>query len=174
MSGSIVLIIFSMLLLISCRKSPAEMLTQQNGETASLTKVATEVGGGTETVPYERTVFVPCANNGAGEDVQLTGSVINVDKFMYNKNGFTLTYHTHTKGVKGIGLSTGEEYNATGGMQNTITGAFENRRFSGTTIEQLRIVGQHTNFIVRYHFHVTVTADGTYTSSISDDTAECK
>src|SRR5215217_3966207 len=45
------------------------------------------------TLPLERTVFVPCANGGNGEDVTLSGSLNVVSQVTFNKNRFTLTYH---------------------------------------------------------------------------------
>lgn len=174
-ASSIFLVMFAMLLLFSCRKTQADLPGQTTLEATTFNQsTAAEVQGGVETVPYERIVFVPCANNGAGEEVQLTGTVINVDRIIYNNHGFTLTYHTNPKGMSGTGLTTGDKYAASGGTQGTITGAFENNQFTGGYIEQLRIVGQGGTFIVNYRFHVTVIGDGTFTTSISDEKVMCK
>ena len=173
--SSVILVLVAILLLFSCRKTPADLPGQSNPVATTLNQsTAAQAQGSVETVPYERIVFVPCANNGIGEEVQLIGTAINVDRIIYNNHGFTLTYHTNPKGVTGIGLSTGDKYAASGGTQETITGAFENNQFTGGYIEQLRIVGQGSTFIVSYRFHVTVTADGTFTSSISDDKVICR
>ena len=173
--SSFFLVLFAMLLLFSCRKTPVDLPRQNNPELTTLNQSGVgQVQSSMESETFERTLFVPCANNGASEDVQLNGTAIKVEKIVYNAHGFTLTYHTNPNRVSGVGLTTGEKYIASGGTQATITGAFENNQFTGGYIEQLRIVSPHTTFIVNYKFHVTVTSDGTFTSSISDESVLCR
>jgi hypothetical protein len=173
--GHFFLTLFSMLLLFSCSKTMGDMPVQDNPKLSTLNQSTSErIYGGVESVPFYRTLFVTCANSGAGEEVLLTGTVIDVDQVIFNDHGFTLTIHTNPKGITGVGLSTGDKFIASGGSQETITGAFENNQFTGGYIEQLRIVGPTSTFIINYKFHVTVLADGTFTSSISDENVLCR
>ena len=174
-AGSFVLGFFAMVLLFSCRKSPADLPGQSNPEATALNQsTAAQVQSSVDSVPFETTLFIACANGGAGEEVQLTGVVINDLKIIRNDHGFTLTYHTNPRGISGVGLSTGYKYTVSGGTEGTINGAFENSQFTGGYIERLNVIGPGTNFMVSYHFHVTVRSDGTFTSSISDEKTMCK
>ena len=166
--------LFAMPLLFSCSKNNAE-LTRQDAVEASISNQASaaQVLTSVETVPFEKTFFVPCANNGEGEDVYVTGEILIVDHISFNNHGFTLTYHTNPQGLTGVGLVTGDSFVASGGSNGTISGAFENNQFAGGYIEQTRIIGQHSQFLVQYKFHVAVTSDGTIKSSISDETVIC-
>jgi hypothetical protein len=169
------LALFVMLLLSSCSKNIAEMPGRDNPEVSAINQSsAARVISNVESVPFERTLFVSCANDGAGEDVLLTGKIMIVDQIIFNDHRFTLTYHTNPQGVTGLGLSTGEKFIASGGSNGTITGAFENDQFAGGYIEQTRIIGQRSTFIVNYKFHVTITSDGKITSSISKEKVVCR
>jgi hypothetical protein len=117
-----------------------------------------EVSSTDETVPYDRTLFVPCGNSGAGEEVTLTGSLKTFEEIVYNNHGFTLNYHVIAQGITGVGLSTGEKFQASGGNKGAITGEFgEEGRYSRVFIQQLRIIGQNTVFKVTYKTKITVT-----------------
>jgi len=169
------LTLFAMPLLFSCTKNIADLPNQDNVE-ASISNQSSpaQVSTSLETVPFERTLFVPCANNGEGEEVQLTGEILIVDHVSFNEHGFTLTYHTNLQGLTGVGLTSGDNFTASGGSHGTISGAFENNQFAGGYIEQTRVIGQHSQFIVQYRFHVTVTSDGRITSGISDEKIICR
>ena len=173
--GFLFLTLFAMPLLFSCTKNIAELPNQGKVE-ASISNQSSpaQTRNSVETVPFERTVFVPCANNGEGEEVQLTGEILIVDHVTFTNHGFTLTYHTNPQGLTGVGLITGDNFTASGGSNGTISGAFENDQHAGGYIEQTRIIGQHSQFIVQYKFHVTVTSDGRITSSISEEKIICR
>jgi len=169
------LALFAMVLLFSCSKNIAEIPGQDNPELSAVNQSSpAQVSNSLESAPFERTFFVPCANGGAGEDVSLTGTINIVDQVIFNDHGFTLTYHTNPHAVTGVGLSTGDTFTASGGSQGTITGSFENEQFTGFYTEQLRIVGQNSTFIVNYKFHVTITSDGNVSTSISEETVDCR
>ncbi len=165
----------AMVLLFSCSKNLDEMSGQDNLAVSAFNQSsAAKSSGSVESVPYERTLFVSCANAGAGEDVELTGTINIVDQIIRNDHGFTLTYHTNPQAVTGVGLSTGDKFTASGGSEGTITGAFENEQYTGYYVEQLRIIGQNSSFIVNYKFHITITSDGKISTSISEEKVECR
>ena len=166
--------ILSLLLLLSCKKSMDELPAQEKVETSlSNQSSGAEVYSSEELVPYDQTIFVPCANGGAGEEVALTGALKISEHVVYNDRGFTLNYHVVAQG-KGVGLFTGENFQASGGNKGTITGEFgEEGKYSRVFIQQLRVIGQNTVFKVTYKTKITVTPDGKITTSIEDETVDC-
>src|SRR5512138_1958265 len=95
-----------------------------------------------QVVPIDITAFVPCANGGAGEVVHAVGRLHQLITSVVNPNG-TVTVKTQfqPQGLTGIGLTSGDTYQATGVTQETDTfgapfpfiAAFTNNfRFIGT------------------------------------------
>ena len=167
--------ILAMVLFSSCKKSIQELPGQDTVE-ASLSNQSAQanVSSSEELVPYDRTLFVPCGNGGAGEEVTLTGSLKIVEHTVYNDHGFTFNYHVIAQGITGVGLSTGEQYQASGGNKGTITGEFgEDGQYTRVFMEQLRIIGQHSVFKVVYKTKITITPDGKITTSIEEETVDC-
>lgn len=165
---------FSMVLLFSCSKdnvaAPGKESLEGNAvNQASPAQVSTSI----ETLPFNRTFYVPCANGGEGEEVKVTGSIKIVDQIIFNENGFTLTYHANPQGLSGVGLTTGATFVGSGGRQGTLSGAYENGQFTSVFIEQLRIVGPGGTFLVNYKWHITITPDGKVTNYISGEEVDC-
>jgi hypothetical protein len=167
--------ILSMLLLFSCKKSINDLPVQEKVDASvSNQSSGADVSSTEEIVPYDQTLFVPCGNGGAGEEVALTGSLKIMENIVYNDHGFTFNYHVITQGITGVGLSTGEKFQASGGNKGTITGEFgEEGKYSRVFIQQLRIIGQNSVFKVTYKTKITVTPDGKITTSIDDETIDC-
>ena len=133
-----------------------------------------DVTSSEELVPYDQILFVPCAAGGLGEEVALSGSLKIVEQIVYNNHGFTLNYHVIAQGITGVGLSTGEKFQSSGGIKSTITGEFgEDGQYSRVFTQQLRIVGQNTVFKVVYKTKITVTPDGKITTTIQDEKIDC-
>jgi len=167
--------ILLMLLLFSCKKSMNELPVQDKVDVSLANQSSgAEVSTTDEIVPYDQTLFVPCGNGGAGEEVALTGSLKIFEDIIYNNHGFTLNYHVIAQGITGVGLSTGEKFQASGGNKGAITGEFgEEGRYSRVFIQQLRIIGQNSVFKVTYKTKITITPDGKITTSIEDETIDC-
>ena len=63
-----------------------------------------------ETVPLNVTVFVPCANGGAGELVHISGPVhVVIEETADGAGGFHMKEHVQFQGISGVGLITGRE-----------------------------------------------------------------
>jgi hypothetical protein len=169
------LISSAVIVLFSCSKS--EVAEPEAPVTTNALTARAQVTHNVEQIPFEETLFVPCANGGAGEDVTLTGKITVMEQVVFTGNGFTLVYQVSTDGVSGTGLTTGDKYVASGGTEHSVHGAFfdNSQQFTGTTLEQMRLIGrgQAANAIVRYKFHYTVTPSGTVTSSTSEETVTC-
>ena len=163
--------LLAMMLLFSCSKNNVEVpdqasnLAGQSPHASSRTSIVA--------VPFETSEFVPCANGGAGEDVQLNGYTAFVYQIIWTDNNFSLSYHGNDHQVTGTGLTSGESFVGSGGFQGTVMGSWVNNQWVGTTIQQLRIVGQNTVFKVNYKLQLVVTPDGTVTVSTRERTVDC-
>lgn len=171
--SSSLLAIFVMLLMASCSKNIAGKTNQNSIEESLGSQPASQEKNGLATAPFDETIFVPCTNGGAGEDVALTGTTHFVYQIVWNDHGFHLVYHENSQGITGVGLSSGETFAGSDGTQGTVTAAWESNQWIGTTIEQMKIVGKNTRYIVRYKQHLVVTPDGKVTVSIKDKTVDC-
>jgi len=172
----LLLTISGMLLLFSCKKSSDELpLPESLEENTSVLSSTANVSTYEESIPYDRTLFVPCGNGGAGEEIALTGTLQFVEQIIYNIRGFTLNYHLLSKGVTGTGLTTGEKFESSGGNSGTITGEFgEEGQYTRIFTTQLRIVGQSSVFTVFYKSKITITPDGKITTRIEEENVDCK
>jgi len=161
-------------LLFSCTKNVADVSDQAAEEA---TAVDANPHGKNDNiihaVPFETTVFVPCANGGAGEDVRLTGFTNFIYGLVYTDRGFSMQYHDNVHQVTGVGLSSGESFVASGGTNGTVVGVWYSTQWVGNTTTQMRIVGQNTMFTVIYKHHITVSQEGSVTVNNTEQTADC-
>jgi hypothetical protein len=161
-------------LLFSCTKNVADVSDQAAEEA---TAVDANPHGKNDNiihaVPFETTVFVPCANGGAGEDVRLTGFTNFIYGLVYTDRGFSMQYHDNVHQVTGVGLSSGESFVASGGTNGTVVGVWYSSQWVGNTTTQMRIVGQNTMFTVIYKHHITVSQEGSVTVNNTEQTADC-
>lgn len=165
--------VLAVTLLFSCSKNIAERPGQEEVSASSQSSPA-QTENSIMSEPYGSTLFIPCANGGAGEDVTLTGTVKIVRQETYNNQRFTFTLHAIPEGVTGVGLSTGDNFTAIGGSQEAITGTIEyGGEYSATYIQQMRFTGSGISFVVKYKFHVTVTSDGEISTRIDEEKVEC-
>lgn len=165
---------FTMLLLFSCSKNQVDIPGRESGElSVSQSSSQSQNENTIHAVPFETTVFVPCANGGAGENVELTGFTNFVYQLAWNETRFVMPYHDNVHGVTGVGAISGEQFVASGGTNGTVMGSWVNSQWIGTLIRQLRIIGRNTQFTVTYKYHITVTSDGTVVVKNTDQTAAC-
>jgi hypothetical protein len=126
-----------------------------------------------ESFPIAITVFVPCADGGAGELVVLEGDLHVLLTITENANHLSVKSHSQPQGISGIGLSTGDKYQGTGVTQDHFTiGLGETFTF----VNNFRIIGQGpgNNFLVHETFHVTINANGVVTAVVDNFSVECK
>jgi hypothetical protein len=135
---------------------------------------------GAEVVTNERidftgfTVFVPCANGGAGELVTFEGPLhvliaVTLDK----AGGFHLKEHSQPQGLTGVGADTGDKYQGTGVTQDTFNGKVGE---TFTFVNNFRMIGQGpgNNFLVHETLHATVNANGVATVVHDNLSVECR
>lgn len=127
------------------------------------------------TFPVDMTVFIPCANGGLGESVVLTGDIEAVFHVTENRNTFVASRRFRPRGVRGVGLITGDTYNGTGMTRDTFI--FRKDTSSTVTIQNIfHIVGQGpgNNFLVFQVLHVNTTPEGEINVTANNMRTECQ
>lgn len=122
------------------------------------------------------TPFVPCANGGAGELVDFTGDLHVLFSFTINANHVSGKAHFQPQGVSGVGLVTGDKYQAAGVTQEHFEGNLINGQFTDTFVNNFRLIGKGpgNNFLVHENFHVTINANGDVTAFVDNFSIDCK
>jgi len=146
---------------------------------AAFAAVAGAAGSGADrgTFPFDEVVFVPCANGGAGEFVELSGSLNFVFHTTFdNSGGRHLQLHSNLQGVSGTGTTTGTRYRASQSDLDEFNEVAGDAPFESTTVTSFRIVGQGpgNNFVVHESAHFTVNAGGEVTAQHDHFSVECK
>ncbi len=118
---------------------------------------------------------MPCANGGAGELVDLSGSFhVPLHVTLHDDGRFVFKEHFQPQGISGTGEVTGDKYQATGVTQDiTVQGRVG---VTTTAVNNFRIIGQGpgNNYMVHVTFHVTVNANGTATAVVNNVKVGCK
>jgi hypothetical protein len=120
------------------------------------------------------TRFNPCAADGAGEDVHLTGDANAVFHLtLDNAGGAHGKGNFNWQGVSGTGLTTGDKYQATRGSNQEINTKVGQEL---TFVEKIQLIGQgagNNNQMLYLILHFTVNPDGTVTSNVANIRIEC-
>ncbi|OLC57695.1 MAG: hypothetical protein AUH85_02690 [Chloroflexi bacterium 13_1_40CM_4_68_4] len=127
-------------------------------------------------VPTSLTVFVPCANSGAGEPVMLSGDLHILFAFEVDSSGgLHGKIHFQPQSVSGTGVVTGAKYQGTGVEQDEFTAASSGTSET-TYINNFRIIGQGpgNNFLVHETLHLTLKANGDVTAFVDNFSIDCK
>ena len=166
--------VLTVTLLFSCSKNAADVPNPANEVAATASRPEQSSNDNIiHAVPFETTLFVPCANGGAGENVVLSGFTNFVYRISWTDRGFTSGYHENVHEVKGVGAITGEKFTASGGTNGTVMGSWVNDQWVGILNRQMRVIGQNTSFTVKYKSHITVISDGTVKVNNIEQTADC-
>lgn len=163
------------LMFLGCEKSsdsPLGLRSDQDdvGSLAKATTVTTNI-----TSTFDVTLFVPCAVGGAGEFVHVSGPLKELFHVTLDGNGgFHLTNSFNPQGVSGVGLTSGDKYQATGGTRETLNAL--GLPFETSFVNNFRFIGQGpgNNFLVHENFHLTINANGTVTSTHDNLSSDCK
>jgi glucose/arabinose dehydrogenase len=115
-------------------------------------------------IPISRTFFVPCANNGQGEVVTVSGTeeVLLIDNNNNDNGKFQFRWS-----VTGVGQTTGDRYQAVALTEETFT-ASAAQQFTENNIFFLIGQGPGNNLQVHVTSHITVNADGTLTANVDN------
>jgi hypothetical protein len=125
--------------------------------------------------PFAVTYFVPCANNGAGEFVDLVGSVDVLVTSTINGNKVSGTVRFRPEGITGVGATTGDTYYAHGVSMNQFTGSLQNNLYTTTIVGSFLVIspGPGTNLHVHEAIHFTINANGEVTADIYNSGFHC-
>jgi hypothetical protein len=159
--------------LFSCSKEQTNVAAAPAMSTANNAS-STGAKNSTVDIPYDQTIFVSCANGGAGEYVRLTGKSNIFYQLYWTDHGFTVNYHLNSYNVKGSGLTTGDSYTASGVTNGSVAAVWYSTKWVATTIERLHVTSQNSNFILKNTYHTSVAADGTASVELFSQDAECK
>ena len=144
-------------------------LSEQIGEDA-LAK-STVLNQISEIVPVALTVFVPCANGGAGEDVAITGTgQLDITESLDGNGGYHYRYSFAPLAVSGVGQASGDQYNSVGGKERQVVHVGP----AGFPVQvnftaNFNFLGQETNFKMKLHLHFSYNANGVLASDFYTD-----
>src|SRR5438034_7214507 len=93
--------------------------------------------------PFSLTVFVPCANAGAGENVDFSGDLHSLITVTINGDHVSGDAHFQPQGVSGTGATTGDKYQSTGVTKDTsFSVSLTNGQAQQAFVNNFRIIGQ--------------------------------
>jgi hypothetical protein len=124
-------------------------------------------------VPLATSTFVPCANGGAGEVVNLTGSLHVLATVTFDSaGGVHGTLLFNPQNVSGVGSVSGAGYRGTGETLSTFSG---NVGAVSTLVNNFRIIGAGGAASLQVHENVAVVvnANGTVTTSLDHVSVTC-
>lgn len=156
-------------LFITCKKETNTVASSSQQLSAKATTFTSN-----EKQPVDEIIFVPCANNGAGEIVELTGTIHILIHTTVNGNNFNTKYHFQPQGISGKGQTTGITYHGSGVTQEEIKGSLKNEKYMDTYINNFKIAGHGVNYKIHNNMHITVNANGETTASVDNFSSDCK
>jgi hypothetical protein len=180
---SITFIVFFVLVIFGCGTSqmdpvvndvPKQLASAKGSAVVSTAAAQTSISN--SFFPVDILQFVPCANGGAGETVELTGIVHDQVRVTINGHKIGIKTHDNPQGVTGVGLTSGDKYQGTGVTQDIINTTFTGFPYIETFTNNFRIIGQgHVgSYLLHENFHVTVLANGTVAVVVDNLSLVCK
>lgn len=126
-------------------------------------------------VPLNSTQWIPCANGGLGELMQLDGYIHILSAQVANDNHSSWLFHVTAQSGQAVGQTTGLVYRVTG---SPLLEAEHYATDGYPDVYRLvwfrRIVGNGLVFVITELSHITINADGTTTVTRGQSTVECK
>ena len=125
-------------------------------------------------MPLDTVVSNPCAVNGQGELVKLSGEVHAVFVVTSDANGGRhISTHFNNQGVSGVGLTTGHKYQGTG--DNRFSSSSRAAMSEFTFVNNFHVIstGAARNLLLHETVHVTINANGEVAASIMGISVEC-
>lgn len=166
-SGSIVALA---VVSLACQGTPTTPVPSNASELAG--------AGATSTViPFDQLVFVPCAIDGAGEFLLISGNLHIVSHQSVDANsGFHSTVHFQPQDVRGEGQTSGDIYQGTGVTRENFYLADGGLPFTRTFVNNFRMIGQGpgNNLLVHETVHLTFDANGNLTANVGNLSMECR
>jgi hypothetical protein len=119
--------------------------------------------------------FVPCANNGEGEVVVVTGTMHDIIHFAVNDNHAAIDTFVSFHGT-GVGLTSGDTYRINDAGHSTVNFQLDGFTDTETFVTNHNVIGQGTapNFRLRQLTHITINNNGEFTAEHVDFQFECR
>lgn len=165
------LLVFAVAALAACDTAPTAPAARSERPSFSAVTFNDNIS-----IPIDLIVFVPCANGGAGELIQVSGPLHVLTQLTISNSGNVLIYeHFQPQGVSGTGFVTGDKYQGTGLTQssNTFSTPFP---ITFTFVNNFYMIGQgpSNNFKVHETFHFTINANGVVTAVADNFSVTCQ
>ena len=160
---------FATLFAIACSDAPtANRDLPLSGPSRSATTVTSST-----TVSLNSTDFVPCANGGAGELIDITGQAHVVVHSTTSSNGTMIRkFHSQLQGVSGTGQVTGDIYRVTG---TVVLQQHEYSPFISTFISSSQYIGRASGTRFRRHETIQLTSNANgVTADVTNVTVTCE
>ena len=125
-------------------------------------------------MPLDTVVSNPCALNGQGELVTLSGEVHAVFIVTSDAHGGRhISTHFTNRGVSGVGLTTGDKYHGTG--DNRFSSSSRAAMSEFTFVNNFHVIstGAGRNLPLHETVHVTINANGEVAASVMDISVKC-
>jgi hypothetical protein len=124
---------------------------------------------------FNATVFVPCAAGGAGEVVDLSGTIHQLTSVTVNDNVVSGTQHTQPQGVRGIGETTGSTYQGNGVTTQHFSFHLVGGHGVTSFVDSFQIVGQGSTPSFRIHetTHMEMAPDGSLAITHDQVSVDC-
>lgn len=126
--------------------------------------------------PFDMLAFVPCADSGSGETVELTGNIHTLITYTINNNNISWKSHSNPQDVTGIGQTTGDVYKGTGVTQSSGKTSLQNGQAVATFVNNFRIIGKGLAVNYWVHENTTLVFNANGIQSVTHDNlnVECK
>ena len=159
----------------ACAESPSPVAPRAMNETLG---ASAEVSSTEQVVPFGMTLWIGCANGGAGENVALGGQVLIRSHEEVSEDGVRrLWTHVRPLGVIGVGSTTGRMYRGTGGTFEGLVesdGSSEGSVYS--MVNNFRIIGQGpgNNLTMHMVLKQAFNAEGELTADVNLSSQSCR
>ena len=165
------LLAFAVAALAACDTAPTAPAANRDRPSFSAVTPNTNI-----TIPIDLFVFVPCANGGAGELMEVSGPLHVLSQLTISNSGNVVLYsHFQPQDISGTGFVTGDKYQGTGITQsmNTFKTPFP---ITFTFVNNFYMIGQgpNNNFKVHETFHFTINANGEVTAFADNFSVTCQ
>jgi len=165
------LLVLAAVALAACDTSPTAPAA--NLERPSFSAVTSQTN---TVIPLDLFVFVPCANGGAAEVIEVSGPLHVLFQVTISNTGNVLVdTHFQPQGVSGTGLMTGDKYQATGITRSTDTFSTP-FPITSTFVNNFYMIGQGPDNNLKVHetFHLTINANGEVTAFVDNFSVTCQ
>jgi hypothetical protein len=140
-------------------------------------RAAATVNHSNDQVPLVDTFLVPCAAGGAGELVDVSGTLHAVAHVTISNSGnFISKLNFNAQGATGTGQTTGDTYRANGGAGGALTIQGDGLPWRDTFVENISLIGPgpNNNLLLRTTVVITINNNGELTAFLEKISVECK